>query len=511
MSFLLATGVVLVVLGLVFRFNVGGVVSYVEEMEVDKDVQLRPGSFVFKEWTRPSTPMYMKYFVFHVSNPDQIINGSAIPNVTQKGPYSYREIRTNEVLNWTADQSVVTFMPNRSYIFDPETSCAGCDDKNDSFVTVNIPLLTVALWLRNTDYKKKHSWCFLGLQIEASRFKVKLFHRKTVHEILWGYTDPFLEFLKRPIGSCPGQKGLSSYVQLQYNNTYYGISAVNTGQLDINKLEQYAMWRGRSNLTWWSDKYANMINGTDGTQFSPEVSKNAVYYAFSPEICRSVFFKYESTATLKEIKLYRFTAPKELYLSGDVYPPNKGFCVPQCLPSGCLNVSLCQPQNPPVVISPPHFYLGNESLAKAVTGLHPDKKLHQTFVDIEPITGIVMNAAKRVQINVALQSVDTLEQTTGKFQDVIFPVMFASETGMISDAKAAEFRRKVYRPMALSHDAEYAAIALGVLCILFAIVLFVTSSSSNKPRCYRLKMPGTVEEKKTLLINESNGGNKVYT
>jgi len=55
--------------------------------------------------------------------------------------FNNREIRTNEVLNWTADQSVVTFMPNRSYVFDPETSCAGCDDKNDSFVTVNIPLL----------------------------------------------------------------------------------------------------------------------------------------------------------------------------------------------------------------------------------------------------------------------------------------------------------------------------------------------------------------------------------
>ena len=63
---------------------------------------------------------------------------------------------------------------------------------------------------------------------------------------------------------------------------------------------------------------------------------------------------------------------------------------------------------------------------------------------------------------------------------------------MISDAKAAEFRRKVYRPMALSHDAEYAAIALGVLCILFAIVLFVRSSSSNKPRCYRLKVQARI-------------------
>ena len=55
--------------------------------------------------------------------------------------FNNREIRTNEVLNWTADRSVVTFMPNRSYVFDPEMSCAGCDDKNDSFVTVNIPLL----------------------------------------------------------------------------------------------------------------------------------------------------------------------------------------------------------------------------------------------------------------------------------------------------------------------------------------------------------------------------------
>ena len=52
-----------------------------------------------------------------------------------------REIRSNEVLNWTSDKSIVTFMPNRTYIFDPDTSCTGCDDKNDSFVTVNIPLL----------------------------------------------------------------------------------------------------------------------------------------------------------------------------------------------------------------------------------------------------------------------------------------------------------------------------------------------------------------------------------
>ena len=78
-----------------------------------------------------------------------------------------------------------------------------------------ISLQTVALWLRNTDYIKHHGICLLGLQVEAFVQKVKLFQRKTVHEILWGYSDSFLEFLKHPPLDCPGQDGLSSFVQLQ--------------------------------------------------------------------------------------------------------------------------------------------------------------------------------------------------------------------------------------------------------------------------------------------------------
>lgn len=73
----------------------------------------------------------------------------------------------------------------------------------------------MALWLNNTNYRKEHGWCLLGLDIEAYIYKVKLFQERTVFELLWGYTDPFLEFLKNPPLDCPGQKGLSSFVQLQ--------------------------------------------------------------------------------------------------------------------------------------------------------------------------------------------------------------------------------------------------------------------------------------------------------
>lgn len=75
----------------------------------------------------------------------------------------------------------------------------------------------MALWLRNTNYKENHGICFLGLKLEAFVKKVKLFQRKSVFDILWGYTDPFLEFLITASKdlNCPGQEGMTSFVQLQ--------------------------------------------------------------------------------------------------------------------------------------------------------------------------------------------------------------------------------------------------------------------------------------------------------
>lgn len=52
-------------------------------------MELKPGSFVYEEWKNFSTPIYMKYYVFNVTNHDEVMDG-AIPNVTQIGPYSYR-------------------------------------------------------------------------------------------------------------------------------------------------------------------------------------------------------------------------------------------------------------------------------------------------------------------------------------------------------------------------------------------------------------------------------------
>ena len=45
--------------------------------------------------------------------------------------------------------------------------------------------------------------------------------------------------------------------------------------------------------------------------------------------------------------------------------------------------------DPPVVLSPPHFYQSDKSLLEAVHGLNPEKSKHETYVDIEPVSRVV--------------------------------------------------------------------------------------------------------------------------
>ncbi|EDO34698.1 predicted protein, partial [Nematostella vectensis] len=409
-------------------------------------IELKNGTLVFKQWRKQTSPIYMQYFVFDLQNPAEVMNGSELPYVIERGPYSYKETRSVDILNYSADKSIVTFMPNRTFIFDPETSCKGCNDTTDTFTNVNIPLLT-------TDYKSKHSFCFQGVEVILLKNKAALFQAKTVYEILWGYVDPlFLSLHAKYL--C--------FDFFQYNNTYYGISAINTGIKEINKLEQYEMWKNRPNLTWWESDYANMLNGTDGTQFKPRISKSDTLYTFVPEICRSIYSVYDSTVTVRDIKLYRFTAPSVVYLSGDIYPPNMGFCVPPgCLPTGLLNLTRCQPQNPPVAVSPPHFYQSNSSLVKAVRGMHPVKSEHATFIDIEPITGITMQANKRIQINVALEPRRKAGSMRCSHKAKVHPKSLPHQSALISEADAKTFRDKVYGPIDLAHGAEYGLVAVG--------------------------------------------------
>ena len=49
-------------------------------------------------------------------------------------------------------------------------------------------------------------------------------------------------------------------------------------------------------------------------------------------------------------------------------------------------------------MSAPHYYNAYGPLVDQIEGIEPNKEKHDTFIDIEPRTGVAMSAHKRIQV-----------------------------------------------------------------------------------------------------------------
>lgn len=78
------------------------------------------------------------------------------------------------------------------------------------------------------------------------------------------------------------------------------------------------------------------------------------------------------------------------------------------------------------MMSPPHFLYADPKFIKEVDGLNPDVETHNTFLSIEPTTGFVMKANKRLQFNVQLKR-DSRVSITEKIPEVMFPLFWLDE------------------------------------------------------------------------------------
>ena len=113
----------------------------------------------------------------------------------------------------------------------------------------------------------------------------------------------------------------------------------------------------------------------------------------------------DADVVVKGIKLMRFTTPEWGVVNSSKYPPNANYYMNG--PAGMQNMSVAQ-QGAPVFISKPHFLDCGPGAVREVTGLAPDRAKHDTFLDVEPSTGITMQEHKRIQINVEVQRIPLL-------------------------------------------------------------------------------------------------------
>ena len=108
----------------------------------------------------------------------------------------------------------------------------------------------------------------------------------------------------------------------------------------------------------------------------------------------------------------------------------------------------------------PHFYQADEKFVSAIEGMHPNKEYHETFVDINPLTGVILRAAKRFQINVYVRKLDDFIET-GNIQTLVFLVMYINESVLI-DKETASRLKSVINTTLIVTNIPYIIMALGV-------------------------------------------------
>ncbi|KAM8906221.1 lysosome membrane protein 2 [Lycaon pictus] len=414
------------------------------DQTIEKNIVLRNGSETFDSWKKPPLPVYAQFYFFNVTNPEEILRGE-IPRLEEVGPYTYRELRDKADIQFGDNGTTISAVSNKAYVFERNQSVG--DPKTDLIRTLNIPAVTAMEWA--------HLHFFREL-IEAllKAYQQTLFVTHTVDELLWGYKDEILSLIN------VFKPEISPYFGLYYgkNGTNDGDYVFLTGEDNYLNFSKIVEWNGKTSLDWWTTDKCNMINGTDGDSFHPLIDKDEILYVFPSEFCRSVYITFSDFKSVQGLPAFRYKVPGEVLANTS---DNAGFCVPKgnCLGSGVLNISICK-NGAPIIISFPHFYEADKKFVSAIDGMRPNKDYHETFVDINPLTGIILRAAKRFQINVYVKKLDDFIET-GNIRTMVFPVMYINESVLIDKDTASRLKSVINTTLIIT-NIPYIVMALGV-------------------------------------------------
>lgn len=442
------------------------------DQTIEKTIVLKNGTETFDSWKNPPLPVYTQFYFFNVTNPEEILRGE-IPRLEEVGPYTYRELRNKADIQFGDNGTTIAAVSNKAYVFERNQSVG--DPQTDLIRTLNIPAVTAMQWT---------SIHFLREIIEAllKAYQQKLFVTHTVHELLWGYKDELLSLINVFKPEIPAYFGL-----------YYGKNGTNdgdyvflTGEDNYLNFTKIVQWNGKMSLDWWTTDKCNMINGTDGDSFHPLVTNNEILYVFPSEFCRSVYLTFSKYESVQGLPAFRYKVPAETLANNT---DNAGFCIPKgnCLGSGVLNISICK-NGAPIIMSFPHFYHAEEKFVSAIEGMHPNKDYHETFVDINPLTGLILRAAKRFQVNVYVRKFDDFAET-GNIRTMVFPVMYFNESVSIDKENAGRLKSMVNTTLIIT-NIPYIIMALGVFFGLIFTWLACKGQSMNE---------GTEDERAPLI------------
>jgi len=404
---------------------------------------------------KDSTPVYTYFYTLTCTNTEDVVTNGAAPAFQEKGPYVYRKLtrRENVAFLDNGGYRYVRFVPQTSYRFDADQTPKDLDPLHDEITVPNIDFFT--------DYILKNSGLMPAEQFFAKwgnkTDEERLFVVDTVHD--------YLSKLHLLDSDTPNTK---------YDEWYTGEG--NPGMTGILKTwKEQGISTNMLGLQTWQNSQANILTGTDGTrfnQFQPECSKARVT-AFVTEAGRTVSLSCEREYTVNGITLYQFGISPEAMLPADKNPENAKYNMKY---QGVFDVSSLNLIS--VALTKPHFLDAPDLLART-QGLTPDRALHDIVIGVEPISGVVMDARKSLQVNFMtmgpfkVDGHDDVEFLAKVPADTPLPPVWVSERGRIGSSSAKKFRGSVYAAQSASKYIISVGCSIGSILVFFSFAWFV--------------------------------------
>lgn len=319
-----------------------------------------------QNFERPLVDMYMRIWVFNVTNPDEVVAGIAKPNVQEIGPYVYREERRKKFRQQEyIDSSKIQYGQEKSYHFEPEMSCQECEF-NATWTVINAPMVGITYVLRQDplfanllkvinkaittgDYSQTKP-PFEDVHNDA--WLDTLFMKTTVDDFIFNGVIPgFLQFIFDNKMSSVGSQLPETVIDVETGfaalcnkngstkNEWYEAWTGTRDHLDqflqINKWgqdENGALYEDLTRANWWTENggingsnACNLLKGSDGQQFPPFVKNDDIFHVFASDICRTIFVTYQNEQDIDGIKALRFSPPTKAFQVNTT--TNVGFCM----------------------------------------------------------------------------------------------------------------------------------------------------------------------------------------
>eukprot|EP00033_Pygsuia_biforma_P001424 GCRY01001608.1.p1 GENE.GCRY01001608.1~~GCRY01001608.1.p1 ORF type:complete len:744 (-),score=53.63 GCRY01001608.1:376-2607(-) len=321
--------------------------------------------------------------------------------------------------------------------------------------------------------------CFAGAELKlAIENGAGLFCKHTAREWIDGWTDPLY-------GTKWGI--LSNTTDAVFERT--GLSIVQTGENDLDDIQQYVQYEGSNMLDFWKELVE--IVGTPGVQFSPKLGKEDVLTVYETTLRRSIPLVYSSDSQVRGFDTYAFSIKPEFLYNYTANPSNALFDQAY---TGLVNHTVHG--NGPYLMSKPHMLDVDRYYQDRTMGLHPDVNLHDTTLDLFPRFGTVFSGNMRVQTNIMISPTDVNYKNVPN--DVLLPIYWLEMTASMTESQADDLNDML--------DTEDLFLGIATVFIVLGLVLLVPGGGMillSQRKLYTAVYPQSQLAKSTELSQAS--------